>query len=160
MSYQCLSKTFLLAASLAICAGAALAQPSDGEAADTTVSPAATINVRNPVAPAAKGDSLLWVHTGVAVQWAGTFSDWATSWKQPEGNPLLAQSGGQYAGRFYRTGTELKFALAGGITLASYAIAWKWPTTRKFVGILNMAMGGSFAAQAIRNAVVNPYYQP
>src|ERR1017187_7042216 len=56
--------------------------------------------------------SWLWVHTGVAMQVAGSFGDWATSWKQPEGNQLLAEPGGQYKGRFYRTGTVNKVALS------------------------------------------------
>src|ERR1035441_25684 len=59
--------------------------------------------------------SWLWVHTGVAMQVAGSFSDWATSWKQPEGNQLLAEPGGQYKGRFYRTGTVNKVDLSAGL---------------------------------------------
>ena len=105
-------------------------------------------------------ESWLWVHSGVAVQLAGTFSDWATSWKQPEGNQLLAQSGGAYAGRFYREGTVRKFGLAAGISTMSYLVAWKWPRARRVVGIFNVSMGASFAAAAVHNAIVNPYYRP
>lgn len=106
------------------------------------------------------GDSLLWVHAGVTAQLAGTFADWATSWKQPEGNFLLRDSGGQYERRFYRTGTAVKFGLAGGVAAASYVIGWKFPKARRYVGIFNFGMGGGFAVQALRNIANNPYYKP
>ena len=105
-------------------------------------------------------DSWWWVTTGVTVQVAGSFADWATSWKQPEANSLLAQPSGTYAGRFYRTGTVRKGLFSGGIALLSYAIAWKFPKTRKFVGVFNMAAGTGFAAAALRNVQENPYYKP
>ena len=101
-----------------------------------------------------------WVHAGVALQAAGSFGDWATSWKQPEGNSLLAESGGRYAGRFYRSGTVQKAAFSGGLALVSYAVAWKWPKTRKFVGIFNMTVGAGFGAAAVSNVIRNPYYKP
>jgi hypothetical protein len=104
--------------------------------------------------------SWLWVHTGVATQVAGSFADWATSWKQPEGNQLLAQSGGPYAGRFYRTGTVNKIALSAGLAVVSYAIAWKFPRTRKYVGVFNMAVGAGYGAAAVSNVIRNPYYKP
>jgi hypothetical protein len=94
------------------------------------------------------------------MQVAGSFADWATSWKQPEGDAMLAQSSGTYAGRFYRTGAMRKGALTGGIALLSYAVAWKFPKTRKFVGIFNFSLGAGYAAEAVRNAEVNPYYKP
>ena len=104
--------------------------------------------------------SWLWVHTGVAMQVAGSFGDWATSWKQPEGNQWLAQSNGPYAGRFYRTGTVNKLALGAGLAAVSYAIAWKWPKARKYVGVFNIAVGAGFGSAAISNVVRNPYYKP
>ena len=109
---------------------------------------------------ASPSPSWLWVHTGVATQVAGSFADWATSWKQPEGNQLLAESGGQYAGRFYRTGTVNKVALSAGLAVVSYAIAWKFPRTRKFVGVFNMSVGAGYGAAAVSNVVRNPYYKP
>jgi hypothetical protein len=109
---------------------------------------------------ASPSPSLLWVHAGVAMQVAGSFADWATSWKQPEGNQLLAQSGGQYAGRFYRTGTVDKVAISAGLAAVSYAIAWKWPKARKYVGVFNMAAGAGLGSAAISNVVRNPYYKP
>jgi hypothetical protein len=105
-------------------------------------------------------DSMWWVTSGVTMQVAGSFADWATSWKQPEGNSLLAQPSGEYSGRFYRTGTARKGLLSGGIALVSYAIAWKFPKTRKFVGVFNMSVGAGFAVAAFRNAENNPYYKP
>ena len=105
-------------------------------------------------------DSWWWVTSGVTMQVAGSFADWATSWKQPEGNSLLAQSSGTYAGRFYRTGTARKGLFAGGIALVSYAVAWKFPKTRKLVGIFNMSVGAGLAAAALRNIEDNPYYKP
>ena len=109
---------------------------------------------------ASPSPSWLWVHTGVAMQVAGSFSDWATSWKQPEGNQLLAEPGGQYKGRFYRTGTVNKVALSAGLAAVSYAIAWKWPKARKYVGVFNMSVGAGFGSAAISNVVRNPYYKP
>lgn len=104
--------------------------------------------------------SWLWVHAGIAVQVAGSFADWATSWKQPEGNQWLAESGGPYAGKFYRSGLTQKAGLTAGIAVVSYAVAWKWPKARKYVGIFNMAAGAGFAGAAISNVVRNPYYKP
>ena len=104
--------------------------------------------------------SLLWVHAGVAMQVAGSFADWATSWKQPEGNQLLTQSSGPYAGRFYRPGTVNKVALSGGLAVVSYAIAWRWPKARKYVGVFNMSVGAGFGSAAISNVIRNPYYKP
>jgi hypothetical protein len=94
------------------------------------------------------------------MQVAGSFADWATSWKQPEGNSMLAQSSGAYAGRFYRTGTARKGLLAGGMALVSFAIAKKFPKTRRFVGLFNASVGAGYAAAAFRNIEVNPYYKP
>ena len=105
-------------------------------------------------------DSWWWVTSGVTMQVAGSFADWATSWKQPEGNSMLAQSSGEYTGRFYRTGTVRKGLLSGGIALVSNAVAKKFPRTRRFVGIFNMSMGAAFSAAALTNIEVNPYYKP
>ena len=105
-------------------------------------------------------DSWWWVTSGVTMQVAGSFADWATSWKQPEGNSMLAQSSGTYAGKFYRTGTLRKGLLSGGIALVSYTVAWKFPRARKFVGIFNMSMGAGFGAAALTNIAENPYYKP
>ena len=154
---------FTIWCGLSICGGRAYAQPSDGGSGDraATSSYASTVVRENPGSIAApRRDSWWWVHAGVAVQLAGTFSDWATSWKQPEGNQWLAQSGGDYAGRFYRTGTAKKFALAAGLSLVSYGLAWKWPKMRRFVGIFNLTMGGGMAAAAVKNVAQNPYYKP
>jgi hypothetical protein len=101
-----------------------------------------------------------WVTAGVTMQAAGSFADWATSWKQPEGNSMLATSSGTYAGKFYRTGTARKGMLTGGLALVSYAIAWKFPKTRKFVGMFNMSVGAGYAAAAFSNIANNPYYKP
>ena len=110
--------------------------------------------------PYSHPDSWWWVTSGVTMQAAGSFADWATSWKQPEGNSFLAQSSGAYTGRFYRSGTVRKGLLSGGIALVSYAVAWKFPKTRKFVGMFNMSVGAGFAAAALRNIEDNPYYKP
>jgi len=42
----------------------------------------------------------------------------------------------------------------------SYAVAWKFPKTRKLVGIFNMSVGAGLAAAALRNIEDNPYYKP
>jgi len=115
---------------------------------------------RETTREASSSPSWLWVHTGVAVQVAGSFADWATSWKQPEGNQLLAESSGPYAGRFYRSGTAAKVGLSAGLAVVSYAIAWKWPKVRKYVGVFNMSVGAGFSSAAINNVRTNPYYKP
>ncbi len=107
-----------------------------------------------------RADSWWWVTSGVTMQMAGSFGDWATSWKQPEGNQLLADSSGAYAGRFYRTGTVRKGLLSGGMALVSYVVAWRFPRARKFVGVFNMSVGAGYAAAAVRNIEENPYYKP
>ena len=118
MSLLRASKLFPLAFALAIGMGSASAQSflTSDDARDTasTIAPAPAIAVQSTL-PTVKKDSLVWVHVGVTAQLAGTFADWATSWKQPEGNSLLTQSSGQYAGRFYRSGTAVKFGIAGGV---------------------------------------------
>lgn len=130
-----------------------------GSSAASAPSPNMVVRHQPEYVPIRRTDSWWWVHSGVTMQLAGTFSDWATSWKQPEGNQWLAQSGGAYAGKFYRAGTAKKFGLAVGLSVVSYAVAWKWPKTRRFIGVFNMTMGGAFAAAAVRNAVENPYYK-
>ena len=102
----------------------------------------------------ASDDSLLWVHAGVAVQIGGNFADIATSWQQPEATRWLATNG-----RFERNGVTAKLGLSAGIALASYAIAWKWPKTRKWVGLLNMVEGGTWGAVAASNYIRNPYFR-
>jgi len=82
------------------------------------------------------------------------------SWKQPEGNQWLAEPGGPYAGKFYRSGTVRKAALSAGLAVVSYAVAWKWPKARKYVGVFNMAIGASFGAAAVSNVIRNPYLKP
>ena len=101
--------------------------------------------VRSVAAPreASGSASWQWVHTGVAVQVAGSFGDWATRWKQPEGNSWMAEPGGRYGGTFYRSGTVHKATLSAGLAAVSYAVAWKWPKTRKYVGIFNIAYSGA-----------------
>jgi len=160
MSDMCPFKGLRPAVILAICAGAACAQPIANETSDVWNYMTPSLAAPKHEVPSRIRESWWWVHAGVTAQLAGNFGDWATSWKQPEGNGTLAQSGGEYAGRFYRTGTVVKFGMAAGVAGVSYLLGWKWPHTRKFVGIFNMTMGGGFAVQAIRNAVVNPYYKP
>jgi hypothetical protein len=89
----------------------------------------------------------------------GNSLDWAISWKQPEGNSLLAQTGGQYSGDLYRTGTHRKIAVAGGLALVSYALGWKWPKLRKYVGIFDMVSGATWTGVAFSNVARNPYYK-
>jgi hypothetical protein len=133
----------------------------DGARAQELVTPEMGF-VRSVAVPreASGSPSWQWVHTGVAMQVAGSFGDWATSWKQPEGNRLMAESGGRYAGTFYRSGTATKAGLSAGLAALSYAVAWKWPKTRKFVGAFNMAVGAGFGFAAVSNVVRNPYYKP
>ena len=151
--------TFVLAIGLGSASAQSFLTSDDARDTASTVVPSPVVGVQ-PSLTQAKKDSLVWVHVGVTAQLAGTFADWATSWKQPEGNSLLQQSGGQYAGRFYRSGTAVKFGIAGAVTGVSYIIAWKFPKTRKYIGIFNGAMGAGFAAQAFRNIADNPYYKP
>ena len=100
-----------------------------------------------------------WINVGVAAEAMGNSLDWATSWKQPESNSLLAQTGGQYSGELYRTGTNRKIAVAGGLALVSYAIGWKWPKLRKYVGIFDMVSGATWTGVAFSNVARNPYYR-
>jgi hypothetical protein len=141
-------------------AQALVATDDDNRDAASAVIPTSSVSAAQPANSLHKADSLWWVNAGVTAQLAGTFADWATSWKQPEGNSLLAQSGGEYSGRFYRTGTAIKFGIAAGVTAVSYVVACKWPKTRKYVGIFNLAMSAGFSAQAFRNVAENPYYKP
>jgi hypothetical protein len=113
---------------------------------------------RPGVAPAHEKQSWTWVHVGVAVQVAGNLVDCASSWKQPEGNSLLAQSSGAYQGKFYTGALASKSAVSAGLVAASYAIGKKWPKARKFVGIFNVGVGGAFAAAGVSNLVRNPAF--
>jgi hypothetical protein len=100
-----------------------------------------------------------WINAGVGIQVLGNSLDWATSWKQPEANSLLANTSGQYTGQLYRTGSYRKAGVSGGLTVVSYLVGWKWPRTRKWVGILNMSLGGMWAGIAFSNVARNPYYR-
>jgi hypothetical protein len=140
---------------------AGLVMTCDGARAQELVTPEMGFVRSAGVAREASGSpSWQWVHTGVALQVAGSFGDWATSWKQPEGNGLLAETGGRYAGTFYRSGTVQKAAFSGGLALLSYAVAWKWPRARKYVGVFNMTVGAGYGAAAVSNVIRNPYYKP
>jgi hypothetical protein len=109
--------------------------------------------------PAASAPSWYWVHAGVAAELLGNGLDWATSWKQPEGNQLLAETGGRYSGDLYRVGTARKASTAVGLAVVSYAIAWRWPRTRKWVGVFDLGMGAWFVGVAASNVARNPYYR-
>lgn len=100
-----------------------------------------------------------WIHAGVAAEIMGDGLDWATSWKQPEGNRLLAETGGEYSGRLYRVGSWRKGAAAAGIALVSYGVAWKWPKLRRYVGIFDLSLGATWAVVACSNVARNPYYR-
>ena len=102
----------------------------------------------------APDDSWLWVHAGVATQIGGNFADIATSWQQPEATRWLATNG-----RFERHGATAKLGLSAGIALASYAIAWKWPRARRYVGIANLSLGATWGAVAASNYIRNPYFR-
>jgi hypothetical protein len=119
-----------------------------------------TSHIAKPVSTHNGGKSWLWVHSGTVFQISGSFADWATSWKQPEGNSSLTESSGTYQGRFYRTAVARRAAFSAGLAAASYAIGWKWPKARRLVGVFNMTVGSGFAAAAISNAIRNPYYKP
>ena len=130
--------------------------------AQNSILPRTGIETQTTASPSkSKGDSSwLWVHSGVAMQAAGSFADWATSWKQPEGNQFLADSSGAYQGKFYREGTVRKAALSAGLAVVSYALAWKWPKARKLIGIFNMTVGLGYGGAAVSNVIRNPYYKP
>ena len=98
--------------------------------------------------------SWLWVHAGVATQIGGNFADIATSWQQPEATKWLATNG-----RFERQGITAKLSLSAGISAASYLIASKWPRSRKYVGIINLSIGGTWGAVATSNYTRNPYFR-
>ena len=145
---------------LCIVAGLVMA-PLSGRAQEMFAPAASNVSgLRVTTGESSPSPSWQWVHAGVAMQVAGSFGDWATSWKQPEGNQLLTESSGPYVGRFYRTGTVNKIALSAGLVVVSYAIAWKFPRARKFVGVFNMAVGAGYGAAAVSNVVRNPYYKP
>ena len=100
-----------------------------------------------------------WVHAGVAAQLAGNTADFATSWKQPEATKWLQETSGPYQGRFYRRGAAGKIAVSGCVTAVSYLVAWKWPKSRKYVGILNLSLGATFGGVAASNYIRNPYFR-
>jgi len=133
--------------------GPAVGTPAIDNAAD---SKSAAAIATPAVAPPDKSQAWRWVHAGVALQVAGNLADVATSWKQPEGNSWLTQSSGPYAGKFYTSGALKKTLLSVCLASASYAIAYKWPKTRRLVGIFNMTVGAGFAAEAANNLAQNP----
>ncbi len=104
----------------------------------------------------AKPDSWWWVHAGTALLLAGTSADVASSWKQPEGNPWLAQNSGPYKGKFYTSGAVKKSLLSAGLVSASYVLAKRWPKTRRFVGMFDMTIGAALTGVAANNVVQNP----
>ena len=103
--------------------------------------------------------SMLPVHAGVSIMVMGEFADWATSWRQPERNPLLAERSGPYTGLLYKTGTYRKLGLTAGLVTASYAVAWRYPRHRKLIGWLGVAVGYTALCVALSNILRNPYYR-
>ena len=107
----------------------------------------------------AKPDSWWWVHAGTALMFAGTAADVASSWKQPEGNSWLTQNSGPNAGKFYTAGAVKKSLLSVSLVSASYVIARRWPKSRKFVGMFNMAVGAALTGVAANNVAQNPNFR-
>jgi len=89
---------------------------------------------------------------------AGSFADWATSWKQPEGNQLLTQSSVRTPAGFYRTGTVNKVALSAA-RRRQLRHRMEMAQGRKYVGVFNMSVGAGFGSAAISNVIRNPYYK-
>lgn len=105
-----------------------------------------------------KDPSWKWVHIGIAVQAAGNAADIATSWKQPERTSWLAEKSGPYQDRFYWRGAARKTVLTGAISGLSYVVASRWPRTRKYVGWLNLGLGGVWSSVAVSNYLRNPAF--
>ena len=100
-----------------------------------------------------------WVIMPVVANIAGNSFDALSSWKQPEANKFLAQTSGTYRNKFYRDSLGKKAALVGGVAAVSLAVGYKWPRTRRFLGVVNGAYGVTYTGVAISNIARNPYYR-
>jgi hypothetical protein len=89
----------------------------------------------------------------------GHFSDWATSWRQPELNPWLAEKTGPYTGQLYRAGTYRKAGTVAVFAGLSYLAAWRYPKARKWIGWISGGSGVAALGMAVSNVIRNPYYR-
>ena len=100
-----------------------------------------------------------WVVMPVVVNIAGNSFDALSSWKQPESNKFLMEKSGPYQNKFYRNSLQKKALMVGSVAAISLAVGYKWPRTRRFLGLLNGSFGVTFTGVAISNIVRNPYYR-
>lgn len=80
---------------------------------------------------------------------ASQSADIATSWKQPEANPILANS----QGRFGPSSLAIKGGAVGMLVLAELIVAKKHPKWRKGIERVNWIMTGVTGMVAIGNVV-------
>lgn len=78
---------------------------------------------------------------------AGTGMDIASSWDQPEVNPLLRSRDG----RFGHRGVAIKLSLVGSVVAAQALVLRRRPEMRKFTSRVNFALGAGTGAVAVRN---------
>ena len=100
-----------------------------------------------------------WVIMPVVANIAGNSFDALSSWKQPESNKFLAEKSGLYQNKFYKNSLEKKAAFVGGFVAISLVVGYRWPRTRRFLGVMNGAYGVTYTGVAISNIARNPYYR-
>ena len=94
------------------------------------------------VVQAGKLDKLYKFSIGTIV--ASTTLDAATSWRQPELNPLIGQT-------FGARGVSIKFGVTVGIILVERYAIKKDKSTKKMITITNFALSGAYGFIGVRN---------
>lgn len=79
--------------------------------------------------------------------WAGAGLDIGTSWRQAEGNALLAGKDG----RFGERGLVIKGGINLDVTVVTVVLAKKWPRTRRAMTMMNGISGGVQAIGGLSN---------
>ena len=122
--------------------------------------PAALKRIATTLSPPNKNKTMGSVGMAIGVHLTGHLIDGLTSWKQPEGNPLLATKTGPQAGHFYREGVNRKMLMGGSAAVLTLILAKKYPKLRPVLVWANVGAGVGFATVGgLGNIIRNPYYR-
>jgi hypothetical protein len=93
-----------------------------------------------------KDNVLFW--SSVAAHGLSTYWNIAESWKKVEINPIFAEPGGPYQGKFYLRGTVMKCGIASITSVAEIILTRKYPTLKRAFAYVNFGIAGVYSAQS------------
>ena len=95
-----------------------------------------------------------WLHVATGAHLTMALADGLSSWKQPEGNALLATNG-----RFQERGAQRMGLISVGIVAASYTIGHFRPGWKKHLAVFNLSMAGVHGGVTAYNLRTNPHFK-